>query len=294
MIRQFAQKLIKSTAQAPLSLQIPSYSFNKSSKNYEDMLRDQEKQNRASDELSRNYGMTKFMQRTYITTGLSIVGALSTSFAVMSIPALAASMMPLAVAGCISTLVGFIGTSFTQPTDVVEEESIPPNQKVSILKTVNSPFRHALHGLGVVGLGLSAAPLFALAAMVNPSILPTCIGLTTAIFGGASLIAYSQPAGQMLKYGRVLTGGLFGLIGLQIVGMLTTLVMGPNPFSMMLFRADTYLGIALFSAFIAYDTHAAMQMYQMGRADHLGMAGQFILDFWNILVRLVSIFINRD
>ena len=89
-------------------------------------------------------------------------------------------------------------------------------------------------------------------------------------------------------------GGLLGLIGLQVVGLLTALVMGPNPLSMMLFRADNYIGIALFSVFIAYDTHIAIKMYEEKQADHLGMSIQFLLDFWNILVRLVSIFSQRD
>jgi len=34
-------------------------------------------------------------------------------------------------------------------------------------------------------------------------------------------------------------------------------------------------------------------MYEMREADHIGMATQFLLDFWNILVRIVSI-MSRD
>lgn len=34
--------------------------------------------------------------------------------------------------------------------------------------------------------------------------------------------------------------------------------MGPNMLSFMLHRADTFLGIGVFSAFIAYDTHVAI------------------------------------
>ena len=151
-----------------------------------------------------------------------------------------------------------------------------------------------LYALGTVSLGLTAAPLFAMAQAINPSILPSAIGLTTAIFGGSSLIAYNMPKGKMLGYGGALMGSLFGLIGLQIVGLLASLFMGPNPLSMMLFRADNYLGIALFSVFIAYDTHQAIKMYEEKQADHLGMSIQFLLDFWNILVRLVSIFSQRD
>ncbi len=147
--------------------------------------------------------------------------------------------------------------------------------------------------MGVLGLGLSAAPLFMMAQAVSPTILPSAIGITTAIFGGASLIAYNMPKDKMLSYGRLFMGSLIGLIGLQVVGLLSAVFMGPNALSTILFSANNYLGIGLFSALIAYDTHVAIKMYEMKEADHLGMATQFLLDFWNILIRLVSIF-TRD
>lgn len=163
-----------------------------------------------------------------------------------------------------------------------------------MLKTVNTPLRIGLYGMGVMGLGLSASPLFMVAQAVSPSILPTAIGITTAIFGGASLIAYNMPKDKMLGFGGVLMGSLFGLLGLQLVGLLATAFTGPNALSAMLFSADNYIGIGLFSALIAYDTHLAIKMYEMRQADHLGMTIDFLLDFWNILVRLVSILSKRD
>jgi len=148
--------------------------------------------------------------------------------------------------------------------------------------------------MGVLGLGLSASPLFMIAQAVSPSIMPTALGITTAIFGGASLIAYNMPKDKMLGFGGVLMGSLLGLVGLQLVGLLSAVFMGPNPLSALLFSANNYIGIGLFSALIAYDTHVAIKMYEMREADHLKMAVEFLLDFWNILVRLVSIFISRD
>lgn len=161
------------------------------------------------------------------------------------------------------------------------------------MRTTNSPARLALYGMGVLGLGLGATPLFMMAQAMSPSIIPTALGITTAIFGGASLMAYNMPKDKMLGYGRVLGGSLLGLIGLQLVGILSAVFMGPNPLSSLLFSIDNYIGIGLFSAFIAFDTHLAIKMYEMREADHLGMAVQFLLDFWNILIRIVSIF-TRD
>jgi len=154
--------------------------------------------------------------------------------------------------------------------------------------------RQLLYGVGIVGLGLSAAPLLGFVSMASPGVIPTALGLSTAIFGGASLAAYSMPKDKMLGYGRALTGSLIGLIGLQLLGLGASLFMGPNPFSMMMLNASSYISVGLFTAFIAYDTHCAIKMYEMNQPDHLGASVQFILDFWNIFMSLLRIFSSND
>ena len=52
-----------------------------------------------------------------------------------------------------------------------------------------------------------------------------------------------------------------GLIIVQLLGLVATLVIGANPISSMLFRVDSYISILLFTGFIAYDTHAAIKNY---------------------------------
>lgn len=227
--------------------------------------------------------------RVYNTTGLSILGALGSSFMFMSMPFVYTNMGMTCIMGAVMTLGGFIGASYMKPLNVIERIN-----GVEIFKTTNSPARLGLYGMGIAGLGLSSAPLFMMSQAVSPTILPTALGITTAIFGGASLIAFNMPKDKMLGMGGVLMGSLLGLIGLQIVGLLATAFTGPNALSTLLFNANNYLGIGLFSALIAYDTHVAIKMYEMREADHLGMAIQFLLNFWNILIRLVSIFSNRD
>lgn len=78
---------------------------------------------------------------------------------------------------------------------------------------------------------------------------------------------------------------------------LSSWVIGPNLFSYMAHRIDTYAGVGVFSAFVAYDTHVALNNYDNGSADHLLTSIEFVLDFWNILTRMVqilSIFSGRD
>ena len=233
--------------------------------------------------------MNQFLMRTYNTTSLSIVGALGSAYIFMSMPYVLANMGACSLVGALMTIGGFIGTNRISPIDTVEKVS-----GVEVFKTTNTALRLGLYSMGVIGLGLGASPLFMIANTISPTIIPTAVGLTTAIFGGASLIAYNMPKDKMLGYGGVLTGSLLGLIGLQLVGLLATAFTGPNAFSSLLFSANNYIGVGLFSTLIAYDTHLAIKMYEMREADHLGMAVQFLLDFWNILVRLISIFSNRD
>lgn len=241
--------------------------------------------------ISQNVGVNRFLQKTYGMTGLSILGALSSSYIALSLFPYA--MAPMAMGGFLASLVGLIGSSYMKPTYISITEQISNKEKIETIIARNSPMRTALYCMGVMGLGFGAAPLLAFASAVNPSIIPTCLGLTAAIFGGASLMAYKMPKDKMLGYGGALTGSLIGLIGLQLVGIGSAFFFGPNPFAMMLLNSSSYLAVGLFSIFVAYDTHFAIKMYEMREPDHLGMSVQFLLDFWNIFTSLVSIF-SRD
>jgi len=68
--------------------------------------------NTTNDTVSKNIGLNQFLTRVYNTTGLSVLGALGTSYTVLSVPALSAMMGPLAVGGMVASLVGLISTSF--------------------------------------------------------------------------------------------------------------------------------------------------------------------------------------
>jgi len=73
----------------------------------------------------------------------------------------------------------------------------------------------------MAGLGLSSSVLFGALNIINPAILPISIGITGAVFGSASLYALYKPKGSLLGLGSSLYAGLFGLLGLQIAGLLT-------------------------------------------------------------------------
>lgn len=129
------------------------------------------------------------------------------------------------------------------------------------MKTQNPVSRIALYSLGVLSLGLSASPLFAYMQALSPTIIPSSLGITLGIFGGASAMAYSLPKDKMLGYGRIFMGSLLGLVAMQLVGLGSAYFMGPNALSSLLFSIDNYAGILLFAGLIGYDTHVAIKEY---------------------------------
>lgn len=157
-----------------------------------------------------------------------------------------------------------------------------------IYRTKNDVGRLLIFGMGCIGMGFSAAPLFLSIHEISNIILPMTMGITAAIFGGASLVALMLPKDSALGYGSVLGGGLLGLISLNLTGILLNHTIGPNIYSSTLWTAESYVGIGLFSMMIIYDTHVAIRRYQKGDADHLGMSIQILLDLWNIIIRIAT------
>jgi len=111
--------------------------------------------------------------------------------------------------------------------------------------------------------------------------------LSTMVFGGASYYAMKSPKDKLLGWGPALYTGILGLIGLQLIGGLSYLAMGPNLFSLILMKADIYVGLGIFTGMVAYDTQLAINQYERGIADHMMTSIQFVLNFWNIFIRLI-------
>ena len=60
----------------------------------------------------KNNGLNQFLTRVYNTTGLSILGSICTSCAVLAIQGFDAVMVPLCLGGSLAAVVGFISLSF--------------------------------------------------------------------------------------------------------------------------------------------------------------------------------------
>jgi FtsH-binding integral membrane protein len=75
---------------------------------------------------------------------------------------------------------------------------------------------------------------------------------------------------------------------MNLMSILVFSMFGPNVFSYACTRIDLYLGIALFSAFQAYDTQFAVEAYKNGQFDHLSQVLKFFLNFSNLFVRVLQ------
>ena len=109
--------------------------------------------------------------------------------------------MGTAIIGAIATIGSFWAVQSMKPNNIVERINGIP-----VYRTENSIARLLTYSLGVLSLGLSASPMFLYTQMLNPSIIPSAIGITCGIFGGASAMAYMMPKDKMLGYGKILMG----------------------------------------------------------------------------------------
>ena len=162
---------------------------------------------------------------------------------------------------------------------------------IGLYYTGNKPDSSPALRLGLLGgfgflSGMSAGPLIAMSLHMDPLILPMALLGSCGIFGGATLASLAAKEGSLLKMGAPLGGLVFALLGLQIVGLFY-----PHP---MIWNINLYGGLALFTAFVAYDTHQTLEDYKCGQRDALTHAANFFINFMAIFKRLLFIFMSRD
>ena len=128
-----------------------------------------------------------------------------------------------------------------------------------------------------VGLtGMSMVPLLHIYAM--PVIYDAMIA-TGVTVGGLSAVAYNAPSEQFLNWGGPLALGLGGLCGVSLLSVL-------YPGSPALTNIWLYGGLALFSAFLLYDTQKILHRAKtQQRYDPMWESIHVYLDAVNLFVR---------
>lgn len=237
---------------------------------------------KATDEISADFGLGHYMTNVYKATG----GGLFTTLLLSKI---------LASSALATSPVIFLGGMVISLGGIFTFNMYPPQYVTKKIQGKNAPYaeqplaRKISYAAIFTGMGMSLSPLIMMADMMNPVIVPMSIALTMFTFGGISAYAYNRPLGSFDKLSGVLTGGLFGLIGMSLVSLGSYLIMGPNPLSYALMRVEPYLALGIFSGFIAYDTHQAIESYKLGDYDHLGASVQMYLNVVNLLSAIIRI-----
>ena len=158
-----------------------------------------------------------------------------------------------------------------------------------------------LLGFGfLTGLGLG--PLLQLAIMMNPSIVPTALLVTSTVFAcftGASLMA---PDGKYLYLGGMLTSGLSTLLWLGFINIFFR--------SQMLFqvRRDTWdlslpslpsvqahiwIGLAVFCGFIMFDTQLIIRKARNGDKDFIAHSLDLFIDFVQVFRKVLILLMQK-
>jgi FtsH-binding integral membrane protein len=234
-------------------------------------------------------GLKNFLSRVYLFTGGGIAASLGLSHVITSHNLLAdLSVLPIIGGGLMLGLGGGLIVDKSK-YQIHQKEHIISGEKYAYSYSTNSPARLFGFGCTVVGMTLIVSPSISVANMISPDILLSATIVSGMLFGGSIIAARTCPSRSLLSWQVPLMGGLYGLIGVGILGIGAHLLMGPNPISSLLFAVDTYGGIVLFMGITALDTQIAVERYEKGDPDHLGCTIQLYLDFMNILIRIINI-----
>jgi len=213
--------------------------------------------------------VAKYISKVYktllATTGAAVGGII--------VPLIVPPLLALSPIMGFASLAGVLGIAFTSPEKLALRQNL-------LLFT----------GLS---LGMAIAPAVAVSALFGPVILAAAG--TAAIFAGFTLAALKARTSTFLKFGGLLYGGLFLVFGITVAMFLLPLLgvtLSPAVAAAM-HNVWLYLGLAIFSGLIAYDTSAMIERARQGIEDHVSDALSLFLNLANIFIRLLHIFNNE-
>uniref|UniRef100_A0A7S3MRA4 Uncharacterized protein n=1 Tax=Strombidium inclinatum TaxID=197538 RepID=A0A7S3MRA4_9SPIT len=146
----------------------------------------------------------------------------------------------------------------------------------------NWALKNMLYGTFIGTMSLSLLPLIHMYSM--PIIFDALIA-SGALMGGLGAVAYFSPSEQFLNWGGPLALGLGGMIGISLLSAFY-----PSP---ALHNIWLYGGLALFSAFVLYDTQKVVYRAKTEYAfDPINQSMRVYMDAINIFIRMVMILGN--
>ena len=147
----------------------------------------------------------------------------------------------------------------------------------------NWMMKNVMYAGFVSTMSISLLPLIHMYAM--PVIFDALIA-TGVTVGALGAVAWNAPSEQFLNWGGPLALGLGGMMGISLLSVL-------YPHSKALYNMYLYGGLALFSAFLMYDTQDILYRAKTDkRYDPINSSIHVYMDAINLFVRFVQIFGN--
>jgi len=137
--------------------------------------------------------------------------------------------------------------------------------------------------------GASLGPLISLAALVDPSLVAVAFVGAALAFACFSLAAALTRRRSLLALGGVLSTAVTSFLWLRVAALLL-------PRSALTLRAlslELYLGVALFSGFILFDTQCIIEKASAGSDDHVAHALDLFVDAAGLFARLLAIMVRH-
>jgi len=161
---------------------------------------------------------------------------------------------------------------------------------LALMYTQDNGKNHTLRLSYLVGFafftGLGIGPLIEYVIHVDPSIIPTAFLASTLVFTSFSLSAIFAERGKWLYLG----GTLMSLLSVLILMSLANLFLGSD----LIFKGYLYLGLALMSGFVLYDTQLIMEKRRSGDKDFIAHSVDLFVDFVGVFRRLLIILAQKE
>jgi len=234
-------------------------------------------------QITQSIGLNKFMSKVYMRMGFGVTTTIGTSLALMPFIGHHNPLIYLGVGAATSFASVFAITSI-QPIYMIKYEG-----SELVHYSENTLLREASFWGLTGGMGIMMAPFIYQIMEIDPAIVPASLFLSGTIFGGCALFASKTRNTTIMAWKAPLMVGLGSLIGIQLAGLGSMLIFGPNAFSNIVHSVDTFGGVILFTFMSIYDAYISKQMYLTGKADHIGSATSVYLDFMNLLIRIVEV-----
>ncbi|RKP28139.1 inhibitor of apoptosis-promoting Bax1-domain-containing protein [Syncephalis pseudoplumigaleata] len=149
-----------------------------------------------------------------------------------------------------------------------------------------APMRYGLLSLFAFCQGLSLGPLIETILDFYPRVLVTALVSTTLVFASFSMSALFSRRRSWFFLGGLLGSGLSILCWSSLLNVWVQ--------SVALFRAELYIGLALFCGYVIYDTQLIIEKAELGYRDIPGDCISLFTDLIGMFIRILAILADQE